>query len=180
VFAGPALVKWNYLGWYLSLTEIAASSFYLLNREESPLRLKLKVSGRLRLIIRTLRVLAVLACLGSTLPIPVKAFLLAITDFYVWSESKRLGMASWTIKYSETSGWEIAKERGQFVQIRLLPSSRVSRFAVFLHFETLGASVLGTGKQAVLVMADALEADDFRRLSAKLVMTMRRQDDEPL
>jgi len=164
------------------VTRIISERLHLLNKYEPPLWLNLKPSGRLQRIIGVVRVLALTACLSNALPIVVKGLLFAMTCAGFTKLAKRLKQRQDTIRYSDATAWELSTGEGGFECVRILPSTVVTKYALFLHVESRQKSPVnkialpGTNKKAVLIPADSLSDDEYRRLIVKLITTMIKQE----
>ncbi|MDP2903583.1 MAG: hypothetical protein Q8N96_10825 [Methylovulum sp.] len=154
----------------------------MFKKKESPLCLNPKPSGRLKRIIVVVRMLALAACLSNALPITVKGFLFAMTYVCFAELVKRLKNGHYAIKYSDASGWEFSTCKGCFEDVRILPSTVVTKYALFLHIESRQKNPLnntalkGTNKKTALILADTLSDDEYRCLIVKLITTAIKQE----
>ncbi len=149
----------------------------MLKKHNMPLHLTLKPSMRLRWLLGFVHLLAALACLSAYLPVIsqfVLILVLAVHFKVVFARSKNDRHA---INFSQVSGWEIAKNDG-FVAVEILPATVITPFAVFLSVEIQGADahipntpvfLRRKNRQSILIMADMLSDDDYR----KLVVTLK-------
>ncbi|MDD1616343.1 MAG: hypothetical protein CG439_1471, partial [Methylococcaceae bacterium NSP1-2] len=135
-----------------------------------PLLLTLKYSKRLTNFIKFIHALALAACVMNSLPVIVKCALLIAIGSHFYFQLKGLKSQQYTIKHSETLGWELA-EGDDFESIKILPSTVISIFAVFLQFEKENKS-----KQSLVILSDALAEDDYRRL----IVTLKTTDITPV
>jgi toxin CptA len=135
----------------------------LSKKHEPPLLLALKPSERLKQLIVFIHVLALAACAANSLPIAVKLGLSAAICVHLWLTVKRLKREHHRIKHTETLGWEASSSSNDLESVRILNSTVITPFAIFLHIRSQNA-----GKQAMLVLSDALSEDDYRRLIVKL------------
>jgi len=150
------------------------------NKHNPPLLLTLKPSARLKYFIGMAYLLALLACLSNSSAIVYKSALclLLIIDYRLavkHLEKKRCT----TIKYDQVSGWQLA-ENTDFVSVKVLPSTVITIYALFLHLEiiaddthipTISHKSRRTTRKALFIMADALSVDDYRNLIVKLKTT---------
>lgn len=76
---------------------------------------------------------------------------------------KRLARENWQLDYDEENGWQLL-EFSRLREIEVLPSTVVSRYFVFLHYQHEGK------KCYRLIFKDALIANinDFRQLMVSL------------
>jgi toxin CptA len=130
-----------------------------------PLQLTLNRSKRLTNFIKFIHVLALAACVMNSLPVIVKCVLLLAISSHFYFQLNGLKSQPYTIKHSETLGWELA-EANNFVAIQILPSTVISIFAVFLQFQKENKA-----KHSLVILSDALTEDDYRRLIVKLKTT---------
>lgn len=115
-----------------------------------------------------MHLLAIFACLANSLAMTLQYALVIAIGIHLRFTIKHLKNGLCTIKYSEASGWQIAKDR-HFESVQILPSTTITRFAVFLHFNNpKSKSALLQNNQAALVFYDALAEDDFRRFAVSL------------
>jgi toxin CptA len=130
-----------------------------------PLLLTLNCSKRLTWFIKFIHVLALVAGVMNSLPVIIKGVLLLAIGSHFYFQLKKLKSQQYTIKHSETLGWELA-DGDDFAVIQILPSTVISIFAVFLQFEKENQS-----KQSLVILSDALAEDDYRRLIVTLKTT---------
>ncbi|MDD1606332.1 MAG: hypothetical protein LUP96_06515 [Methylococcaceae bacterium] len=135
-----------------------------------PLLLTLKYSKRLTNFIKFIHALALAACVMNSLPVIVKCALLLAIGSHFYFQLKELKNQQYAIKYTETLGWELA-EGDDFESIKILPSTVISIFAVFLQFKKENKS-----KQSLVILSDALAEDDYRRL----IVTLKTTDITPV
>lgn len=135
-----------------------------------PLLLPLNCSKRLTWFIKFIHVLALAACVMNSLPVIIKCALLLAIGCHFYFQFNGLKNQQYTIKHSETLGWELA-DGDDFAAIQILPSTVISIFAVFLQFEKENQS-----KQSLVILSDALAEDDYRRL----IVTLKTTDIAPV
>jgi len=137
---------------------------------------------RLQYVSAIARALALTACLTNALPIAVKIILFAVIYACFDRLVKRLKNERYTIKYSDASGWELSMGEGGLEPVRILPSTVVTKYALFLHLESRQKPSLdkpaltSIPKKALLIPADSLADDEYRSLIAKLVSTAIKQE----
>lgn len=132
-------------------------------KHEPSLLLALKPSKRLKQLIVFMHALALGACVANALPATVKLGLSAAICMHLWFTLKRLKSKHHSIKHTVASGWQASSGNSAFESVRILNSTVITPFAIFLHTRSQNA-----GKQAMLILNDALSADDYRRLIVKL------------
>lgn len=130
-------------------------------KHELPLLLELKPSKRLKQLLVVMHVLALGSTIANALPLAVKLALLTGICLHLWLVFKRLKSGQYTIKQSEAAGWELS-DGNDFEPVQILNSTVITVFAIFLHFNN------NAGKQAVLIVNDALSEADYRRLIVRL------------
>jgi hypothetical protein len=132
---------------------------------QAQLTLAIVPSQRLKYGLVVVHILAVIACLINALPLVVKTGLaLAVAGYYLFI-SKRLAHECWTIRHSDFFGWQILVN-GQFEAIKILDSTVLTPFAIFLHFRYNSAK-----KGYLALFNDALTNDDFRQCVVRLKTT---------
>lgn len=131
---------------------------------EPPLLVELKPSRRLKRLLIAMHLLALAASSANALPVIVKLALLIGISIQLNFTIKRLASGHCSIKHSEAQGWAIDCDN-DFAPIRILDSTVITVFAICLHFSRNGR------KQSVLIVNDALSAEDYRRLIVRLKTT---------
>ncbi|MGZ4956916.1 MAG: protein YgfX [Methylobacter sp.] len=130
-------------------------------KHEPTLLLELKPSKKLKRLLVVIHLLALGSCIANALPVAVKLALLTGIWLHFEFTVKRLKFEQCKIKHTETSGWEVSDGNG-FEQVRILDSTVITIFAIFLHFNN------NADKQSVLIVNDALSEDDYRRFIVRL------------
>lgn len=130
-------------------------------KHEPPLSVELQPSRRLKQVLVTMHLLALASSIANALPVIVKLALVIGIGLHLYFVLARLKSDQYVIKHSETSGWEIASDN-DFKPIQILNSTVITLFAIFLHFNK------NAHKQSVLIVNDALNEDDYRRLIVRL------------
>lgn len=105
--------------------------------------------------------LALSTCLISALPWPGKLLLGLALPVHLYFAVRNSVVRQATIRYHDASGWNINDE-----SVRILTSTVVTPFAIWLHFQPQGAR-----KQALLIVNDAMPEHDFRQLIVKLKLS---------
>jgi len=113
---------------------------------------------RLKYALVTAHALALGACLSSALPWPGKLLLGLALPIHLHFAVRKADRRHDTIRYHEAAGWNINDEA-----VRILPSTVVTPFAIWLHYQAPSAR-----RQALLIVNDALPEPEFRRLLVKL------------
>lgn len=130
-------------------------------KTEPTLRVELKPSVRLKQLLVVMHALALASSIANALPIAVKLALLTGICAHLRFIFKRVKNQRYNIKQSETFGWELSVGN-DFEQIQILDSTVITTFAIFLHFNR------DAKKRSLLIMNDALNEDDYRRLIVRL------------
>ncbi|MDD5276616.1 MAG: hypothetical protein PHR16_11105 [Methylovulum sp.] len=120
--------------------------------------------------------MALFACLSSFLPVISQFALTLMLAVNFRITSARSKNNRYAINYSQASGWRIAKNDG-VVAVEILPTTVIATYAVFLHIEIKGTDAHISNvalflrrkkRQSILIMADMLSDDDYRRLIVTL------------
>jgi len=130
-------------------------------KHEPPLSVELQPSRRLKQLLVIMHLLALASSIANALPVIVKLALVIGIGLHLYFVLTRLKNDQYAIKHSETSGWEIF-DGNDFRPIQILNSTVITLFAIFLHFNK------NAHKQSVLIVNDALNEDDYRRLIVRL------------
>jgi xanthine/uracil/vitamin C permease (AzgA family) len=130
-------------------------------KHEPSLSVELQPSRRLKQLLVIMHLLALASSIANALPVIVKLALVIGIGLHLYFVLTRLKNDQYAIKHSETSGWEIASDN-DFKPIQILNSTVITLFAIFLHFNK------NAHKQSVLIVNDALNEDDYRRLIVRL------------
>jgi hypothetical protein len=140
----------------------------LTKKHESPLLVELRPSRRLKQVLAVMHLLALASSIANALPIIVKLALTIGIGLHFYLALTRLKSEQYAIRHSETSGWEIASGN-DFKPVQILPSTVITLFAIFLHFDK------NAHKQSVLIVNDALSEDDYRHLIVRLKTANRKR-----
>lgn len=130
------------------------------------LLLELKPSERLKRLLISAHVLALIASLANALPLAVKLGLFAGICLNLRVAVRHVNHSRQTIKYTDTSGWEIL-EYNDFEPALILTSTVITVHAIFLHVARQNG-----GKKTIIVLNDALSEDDYRSFIVKLRTTV--------
>jgi hypothetical protein len=161
------LLHWAYIGDKVLSINIRRSD--LPKKHEASLLLALKPSKRLKQLIIFIHVLALGACTVNSLPIAVKLGLSAAICIHLWITLRHSKNEHHRIKHTEASGWETSSGSNDLESVQILNSTIITTFAIFLHTRSQN-----TGKQAMLILSDALSEDDYRRLIVKLKTSLSK------
>lgn len=108
-------------------------------------------------------IIALIACFLNSLTIAVKLSLIILIIFNSFFTLKKLARENWQLDYDEKNGWQ-KLEFSRLREIQILPTTVLSRYFVFLHYQCEGK------KCYRLIFKDALLANinDFRQLIVAL------------
>jgi len=144
----------------------------MLQHPEPALLLVIKPSLHLRTLVLLIHALAIGASLANDLSLVFKSALIIGTCLQGWITLKHLQHNQFTIKYTDSIGWQISNEH-DLVAIEILNSTVITPFAIFLHYKknSLSSIKITRRKHSRLILDDALADEDFRRLIVKLKIT---------
>ncbi|MEI6707590.1 MAG: protein YgfX [Methylococcales bacterium] len=137
----------------------------LTKKYQPPLRLEISDSKRLNKLMILIHGLALLASIMNSLPIILKCVLLIAVSCHFYILHKQLKIKHYRIEHSE-QGWILA-EGDKLDAIRILPSTVISIFAIFLHVK-----IDDKPKQTLVIASDSLSDDDYRCLIVRLKTTL--------
>ena len=144
-----------------------------------PLLLTAKPSLRLKYIRQALYLFALIACLDNSLPESYRIILLLLIVTNYFFMINRHKDQQCVIQYDDVNGWQI-KIDNQLLSVKILPSTLINNYALFLHLEivensthiqSIVDSLLGRNKKSIVIMSDSLSNDDYRQLIVKLKTT---------
>lgn len=145
----------------------------------APLSVTLKPSKRLNQLLLFLYGLAAIASVLNTLPILTQFFLLCFLLLQYQRSYQQVAKHSLTLRYSQSLGWQLL-ENNEFIAIEILKSSVITSVALFLHFKKCDLhthpfkklfAVWQNPDKSVVIVYDALNAEDYRRLIVWLKIT---------
>jgi toxin CptA len=139
---------------------------------EATLLFVIKPSHRLKLMIILIHALALAASMANDLDLTFKLGLITAICIKGWFTLKRLKNEHYTLKYSESLGWQISKDPN-LVSIEILNSTVITTSAIFLHYKERSEPrfQLSPAKQTRLILNDALANEDYKHLLVKLKIT---------
>jgi hypothetical protein len=109
--------------------------------------------------------LALIAVFLNNLPWLLRIAIAVIVASDLWIKDKRIKNESRIITYNDRSGWQL-KTGANLESIDILTSTVVTPAVIFLHTKA---------RPAQIIVHDALDEDDFRRLIVKLKLTIKQQ-----
>lgn len=141
---------------------------------QNVLLLTIKSSNRLRRLVILIHTIAVGASLSTDLVLAIKISLCLFICINGWLTLRRIHSEEYTIKHTEALGWEIAKNKCDFVQVDILKSTVITTFALFLHFKFAphAQSWSSKNKNSLLILSDTLCEHEYRCLIVKLKTTV--------
>jgi hypothetical protein len=133
------------------------------------LLLTIKPSKHLKEMIFIVHILALGASVANGLPMAIKISIIVIICLQLWLTIGHLKDKHYTIRHTDAFGWEISEGQG-FASIKILKSTVITTFVLFLHFEPSARTGFSKSdaKKTLLVVKDALAEDDYRYLIVKL------------
>lgn len=138
-------------------------------QNEPPLMLELQPSDRLQQAMMILHLFACVAGIANSLAMPIKLVLCVAVCVNLGFIIKRLSSQHYKIRYSQQLGWEIAHLDG-FTPVRILKSTVITTFVIILDVKPQNKD-----KTTLLVVSDALCADDYRQFIVKLKITVKNE-----
>ncbi len=113
-----------------------------------------------------LHIIAILAASLNALAISYKLIIISLILISLFYYLKReINFNGFTIRHSEAFEWEIALLEQDFQAIKILKSTVITPYVIFLHFKFPEKQ---EQKQAVVICTDALKDDEFRKLLVEL------------
>jgi len=143
------------------------------DKYQAALLLTLKPSKRIKKMVIIIHILALGASIANTLVFAIKISLFVLIGIHCWLAVRRLNTEHYTIKHTDAFGWEVLDGQ-DFASIEILKSTVITTFALFLHFKhkSQAQSWKSGHKKTLLVLNDALTAEDYRYLIVKLKTTV--------
>jgi len=136
----------------------------LLKKLVVPQLFRIKQSNLLLYLLFINHALATCACFSNGLAIGyqlVAVFMVIISASFYRRDYKNF--QPYDICHNETLGWQLAKIENDYQNIMILPTTVLTAQFMILHFQ------FQTGrKQALFIVKDALEKQDYRRLLVEL------------
>ncbi|MEC4747422.1 protein YgfX [Methylomicrobium sp. Wu6] len=123
-----------------------------------PAQFLVEPSMRLKYALVAAHGLALSACLISALPWPGKILLGLVLPVHLYLAVREIDARHDAIRFHDGSGLHVNDE-----PVQLLPSTVVTPFAIWLHFQPQG-----TRKKTLLIVNDAMPEHEFRQLIVKL------------
>lgn len=132
-------------------------------KQSAPFLVELKPSKTLRGLSIGVHSIALVACFLNALPFTIKLTTALCILLSMSASYRRLKSESRKISYTEKTGWQISGGNG-FEPVEILGSTVVTIFVVFLHLKH---------KPPIIIVNDALDDKEYRKLIVKLKMTFR-------
>jgi hypothetical protein len=129
-----------------------------------PQLFRIKQSGLFLYLLIINHTLAIIACFSNGLAIGyqlVALFIVIISAIFYWRDYKKF--QPYDIRHNEALGWQLAKIENDYQTISILPTTVLTAQFIVLHFQFQAGQ-----KRAVLIVNDALEKQDYRRLLVEL------------
>ncbi len=120
---------------------------------------QIRKSNRLIRFLTVGYFLALSACFLNTLALALKISLAILILVHAWRTMKRLARENWQLDFDDENGWQIL-ETSTTKTIQILPSTVISRYFTFLHYQTENQRFYR------LISKDALQPNinDYRQL----------------
>lgn len=124
---------------------------------------QIQPSKWLRYLLICVYVLTLIACFLNALPLVAKIGLTVFCLLHGFLTLKKLARENWQLDYDEENGWQKI-EVARLQKIQILPSTVISRYVIFLHYQCENQ------KHYRVILKDALVANinDFRQLIVTL------------
>jgi hypothetical protein len=138
----------------------------ILKHQEPQLLLEPKPSKCLLRMLILVHGLGVVACLISDLPVILKSTLPALICLHFYVVARHINSVQYKVRHSDAFAWEVWEKDG-FEPVRVLSSTVVTDFAVFLHIKRENAT-----RRSIVILNDALSKDAYRALVIRLKTTV--------
>ncbi|PPD35688.1 MAG: hypothetical protein CTY19_01165 [Methylomonas sp.] len=132
---------------------------------------EIKPSHQHEKLFDLLHLLAILACSLSSLIPGYKVALVCLIIMLRLIANRRWHHNSFQLRFTHFSGWEMAFGHNDYRKVKILDTTVVTPFVIFLHFQAQNQPA-----SALLVMKDSLSKDDFRRLIVRLKLSGHEQN----
>lgn len=132
----------------------------------TPLSIQLKPSKFLQRFNLVVHFLALMGNLLTPIPWYLKLCLALLIAGDYWLNYRNLKHEARQIHFSEKLGWQVS-DNNLYKNIKLLPSTVITTWLVFLHTKELGP---------ILIAKDMLNNDAFRRLIVKLRISYQQEE----
>lgn len=134
----------------------------------TPLRLRLRFSSRLVVIVWLGHALAALCLIPVALGLPYKMISWTAIAVSLWVHSRRLWFpvtprALAQMIWEEGANWTLVAVGGAVCRVTMQPTWYLQRHLVILHFKGVGL-----GNRNVLLSEQRIGKEDFRRLRVRL------------
>ena len=130
----------------------------------APQLFKIKQSRLFLYLLLINHLLATFACFSNGLPSHyqlIALFIVIISASFYWQDYKKF--QPYNIRHNETLGWQLAKIENDYQNIIILPTTVLTAQFIILHFRfKMGR------KQALLIVNDTLDKQDYRYLLVEL------------
>ena len=130
----------------------------------TPQLFKIKQSRLFLYLLLINHVLATIACFSNGLPSNyqlIALFVVIISAGFYWRDYKKFH--PYVICHNEAVGWQLAKIENDYQNIMILPTTVLTAQFIILHFRFKAGR-----KQALFIVNDALNTEDYRHLLVEL------------
>lgn len=124
---------------------------------------QIQSSKWLRYLLICVYVLTLIACFLNALPLTLKIAFVTFCLVNSFLTFKKCANENWQLDYDDENGWQKV-ETSRLQKIQILPSTVISRYVIFLHYQCENK------KHYRVILKDALVANinDFRQLIVTL------------
>lgn len=124
---------------------------------------QIQPSKWLRYLLICVYVLTLIACFLNALPLAIKITLATLCLINGFLTFKKSANENWQLDYDEENGWQKI-ETARLQKIQILPSTVISRYFIFLHYQCENQ------KHYRVIFKDAIvkSINDFRQLIVTL------------
>jgi hypothetical protein len=142
------------------------------DKYQTALLLTLKPSRRLLWMVLFVHAIALGAGMANALPFVIKISLFTLICIHCWLTIRHLNTERYTIKHTETLGWEVS-DGFDFASVEILKSTVFTTVLLLLHFkyDSQVQPWKPGHKKTLLVVNDALAEEDYRCLVVRLKTT---------
>jgi toxin CptA len=97
----------------------------------------------------------------------MKVFLLALITVSLWRIVNQLKKTLLVLTHTNPVGWELSLNH-HVAAIQILPSTVMTKWAVFLHFTDHPKNQFWPRKKSLLILSDSLNEENYRQLVVRL------------
>lgn len=135
------------------------------------MHIQIRTSAWLMRISAVLHGLAILACWLSDLHTFYRLILMSVILGLAYFENRRMKVALTYLRYTGHSGWQVSSDGKNYLDASILGTTAMTNSVIFLHYRTEYQA-----HQVLLIGKDALANGDFRRLTVRLILSLRGRE----